>query len=115
MAGLLKGPPYPSPPLTSMGVGGVVWGCLGLHLGHHPLFLNKHATWSRILLYLGWQCKYQQRGGTTAAARTRSAWACLRSRGSTRPWLTLLPVASGAGWEAPEGKGLGQSASFFWP
>lgn len=31
------------------------------------LFLNKHATWSRILLYLGWQCKYQQQGGTAAA------------------------------------------------
>lgn len=58
-----------APPLTSAGVvgGGVVRGCLELHLGHHPLFLNKHATWSRILLYLGWQCKYQQQGGTAAA------------------------------------------------
>lgn len=37
------------------------------HLWHYPFFFNKHATWSRILLYLGWQFKYQQRGGTMAA------------------------------------------------
>ena len=63
MVCLVKGPPHRSSP---WGLGGVVRGCLELHLGHHPLYLNKHATWSRILLYLGWQCKYQQRGGTAA-------------------------------------------------
>lgn len=76
-----------------------------------PFFLDKHATWSCILLYLGWQFKYQQRVAPRLQCRTRSAWACLGS--SLRPASAhprLGAASGGLGGRPQEGDRPGQSA-----